>query len=1426
MKTVFVSSTFKDMHYERDAIRLITAPLVNEEARKYGDEFDFCDLRWGIDTGDLDTYESSKKVLDVCLDEIDRCEPPMVVLLGERYGWIPEAALIKTAAERKKLELDDLERSVTALEIEYGSLCDDHKFRNTLFYFREIEGNVPSDYLAEDDEHAKKISALKNRIKGLSGGRIKDYTLTWNGNGFDGVDDFAEMLAEDITAMLMPAWKETENLTPFERERKIHWTFIREKNVMFRARQAEAEKRMRNAVSQPVTIIKGGTGSGKSTLFSHMATELEKTEWTVLPFISGLTTESSSADDIIKNIVYFIEEQLHINHYIDKENPRTGEKQKHTPDEWRDKLAERCSEYAKPGLKLLIMLDAADQLTPSEERDQLHFIPMSVSENIHFVMTCTVDFETPGREYHTLRKLDNDKEKRAVISGILARNGRELSGSVINEMMKLKASDNPLYLSLLVQRLLMMNSDDYTDIRSRGDGMAAIEQHQTELIKNKCPNDLDGMSAALLSEAGKRINEKLVSQVAEYLAVSRNGLRRKDLSALLGEEWAEIDFSHFINYMNDCFLQRDDGRYDFTHKSIRAGFRSQCSDLGRVNREILDYYKSLKTDDTVGVSEVIYHAIKADDKRFFVRYVIRFMNKKNQPHINWATKDTYAQCIADNGKWMIDVLNEAKKYEADEKLIYLCDFCNYYLNEAFSGSQKELDIRLSIMSANIDFMEHLYRKLKTDSCKRELTVSYERAAGIYEWMGSRENLGQALELYHKSLEIREQLAQELDTADSKRDLSANYGHVAIIYKKLDGKENLERALELYHKAFVIREHLTEELGMADSKRDLSASYEGIADIYDMLSSRENLQKALELYHKSLEINEQLAEELGTDTSKDNLSDTYEKTGALYEKLGGRENLQKALELYHKCLEIRKQLAKKLGTADSRRDFSVSYHKVGGIYDRLGGRENLERALELFHKSLEINEQLAQELGTAGSKRDLYVAYESVARIYDKLGGRENLEKGSELYNKMLKISKQLAQELGTAENKRDLSISYERVAGIYERLGDRTNLERALKLCQKALKIREQQTQELGTADSKMALTISYDNVARIYDKLSGGENLKLALDLYQKSLEIREQQAKELGTADNKRGLSLSYQYVAAIYMKLMGRENLERAVELFQKSIQINEQLTRESGTVDNRRDLWVSYQKLGEIYEFFVSGENLNQALELYHKALNISEQLAREADTAEIKRDLSGSYERVASIYGKLGGRENLDHALELYRECLSIREQQSKELATADSKRNLYFIYNSIAGIYEQFEEREDLEHALELYQKGLEINEQLAKEVGTAEIKRDLAICCYKVGGIYEELGGKGDLEQSLELYHKSLEISEQLANTLKTSLAYDDLVIGLQGVAVHPLTAVSDKKKLLNRGLKILKMLYAQTKMDRYKDIMNFISEELDELS
>ena len=50
MKTIFVSSTFRDFQRERDVLHDRVLPELNRQARRYGEAVSFCDLRWGVDT--------------------------------------------------------------------------------------------------------------------------------------------------------------------------------------------------------------------------------------------------------------------------------------------------------------------------------------------------------------------------------------------------------------------------------------------------------------------------------------------------------------------------------------------------------------------------------------------------------------------------------------------------------------------------------------------------------------------------------------------------------------------------------------------------------------------------------------------------------------------------------------------------------------------------------------------------------------------------------------------------------------------------------------------------------------------------------------------------------------------------------------------------------------------------------------------------------------------------------------------------------------------------------------------------------------------------------------------------------------------------------------------------------------------------------
>jgi Domain of unknown function (DUF4062) len=158
-RPVFVSSTFKDMQAERDYLRQVVFPRLEEELRKGRLLLEPIDLRQGVETADLaDEAAREQLVLKVVLEEVKRSQPFLIVLLGDRYGWVPPEDRIAAAAEEAGFNTDLRDKSVTALEIEFGILKQSPEQRHrSFFYFRkplpysEMPEQVRANY---SDQHS------------------------------------------------------------------------------------------------------------------------------------------------------------------------------------------------------------------------------------------------------------------------------------------------------------------------------------------------------------------------------------------------------------------------------------------------------------------------------------------------------------------------------------------------------------------------------------------------------------------------------------------------------------------------------------------------------------------------------------------------------------------------------------------------------------------------------------------------------------------------------------------------------------------------------------------------------------------------------------------------------------------------------------------------------------------------------------------------------------------------------------------------------------------------------------------------------------------------------------------------------------------------------------------------------------------------
>ncbi len=84
--SVFLSSTFNDMHAERDYLVKRVFPRLRDWCEQRRLRFVDIDLRWGVTEADA---TRNKRVVEVCLKRIDECRPFFICLLGQRCGWLP-----------------------------------------------------------------------------------------------------------------------------------------------------------------------------------------------------------------------------------------------------------------------------------------------------------------------------------------------------------------------------------------------------------------------------------------------------------------------------------------------------------------------------------------------------------------------------------------------------------------------------------------------------------------------------------------------------------------------------------------------------------------------------------------------------------------------------------------------------------------------------------------------------------------------------------------------------------------------------------------------------------------------------------------------------------------------------------------------------------------------------------------------------------------------------------------------------------------------------------------------------------------------------------------------------------------------------------------------------------------------------------------
>lgn len=868
----------------------------------------------------------------------------------------------------------------------------------------------------------------------LAGGRVKNYQVHWDPQKerFSGLEDFVEMVTSDIRNLMEPQWRKLDRLTPLQKDLLGQWEFARQKARQFTVRHGLIE-RYQTLVNGGTNLfaIQGPSGSGKTTLMSKLAQELNRQ---VLPVFCGQSELCGTPPDVLRYILDFLETTLDLPHFAEQASPDTGLK------EWQERLNEVAARFDdRDSPEVVILVDAVDQLYASEKSEKLCFIPSRLPSRMTMILSCLdgfpLDSGIPVESVPVLTKSDREE----IIRGIVASTGKKLSDEVIRTITEKEGGDNPLYLSLLITRLQMMDRHDFEAINRQGGGMNDINRHQIEII-GQCPSRVEDICVYLIKKVVRKKLKSFLPYIAsDLIAVSRYGLRPSDLEDainifgrsidFLKGAWNTLTFTRFLRYMDCFFIRRDDGRIDFTHQVFRKGFLAGMAAPEEKHDVLLEHFSSLWYTDEVGSREIGYHCIRADQKAYFISYTSQagrfpevlqrladsLISASQLDHARWITglirdgerlgwnrgftrflfENVLDRMIpsAANLKLTAQILEEMrellekkarKSNSIDDKRDLAACLIRLAVQYRTSADPGHLHTALLLANTAMQIHEEIFAAFGSPNSRRSLSIGYEQVGLTLATMGGRDHLLEAVRFLERSLEHRRILCTEpYLPSDARRGLLLVLNHLGDVYCKLGGQDHLRKASEYYRESIHISDISFTRRGDRQTAMDLAGTYAGYADIL-MQTDSTGSSEALKHIERSIALFRELEESSpGTDLLlADNLSLLLMRAARIQLEMGGRDHLLAAKKAAQDALKYKILLHDQLNTPVQESDLALNYCLIGDICQELGGIWDGYAALSMYEKSMEKLMHLAAYAPT----EDVYARLLTVmARIINHFG---------------------------------------------------------------------------------------------------------------------------------------------------------------------------------------------------------------------------------------------------------------------------------------------------------------------------------------------------------------------------------------------------------------------------------------------------------
>lgn len=488
---LFISSTFRDLIEEREELLKKVFPQLRHICRQRGIDFVEIDLRWGLTEQD----SALGTVIRTCLEEVDRCRPFFLGILGSRYGWSPSFVDIQ-----KDPELLTRYPWIEEAAIEGASILE-LEFTHALFNRVPATGafvyHRDDSFIGEDGARLRKLATSVE----VAGVPLRE---------FDSVDALGRLVLEDLMNAINFYWPEPlcDDFLGRERREQAAFGSTRRKAYIANAGALRTLNAHVAPGSKPL-VITAPSGQGKSALLAYWSEFIKRKqpETIVLTHFVGLSTAGSGAPAILRHFVEELRAQI------------GGPEEKLSPDSiesefriWLSRIVDR---------QIVFIVDAVNQL--DEQWHSMEWLHETDRENIHWIVSTTGGptnealVQRGWQSYH-LGEL-SVSEREALIVRFLGDFRKVLTSAQLERIAHCDNCASPLFLRTLLEELRLFGNFESLD--------QVIDQYMTA-------PDLAGLFQMVLGRMQEDFGAVRVREILTLIWAARKGLSESELVELTG----------------------------------------------------------------------------------------------------------------------------------------------------------------------------------------------------------------------------------------------------------------------------------------------------------------------------------------------------------------------------------------------------------------------------------------------------------------------------------------------------------------------------------------------------------------------------------------------------------------------------------------------------------------------------------------------------------------------------------------------------------------------------------------------------------------------------------------------------------------------------------------------------------------------------